>query len=108
MYLEKEQYVKFPIVYIRISNNRLVDCNFCTLKSVCRKCLPTFFQTWDERRYVLSAVTAGIRANWMSALHRAAGLQEPPIGGCDRTVNVGEKIERELDSSQQLASPTGQ
>jgi len=87
----------------------LVDCNFCTLKSVYRKCLPTVFQTWDERRYVLSAVTAGIRTNWMSALHRAAGLQEPPtVGGCDRTVNVGEKIERELDSSQQLASPIGQ
>jgi hypothetical protein len=54
-------------------------------------------------------VTAGIRANWMSALHRAAGLQEPStVGGCDRTVNVGEKIERELDSSQQLASSIGQ
>ncbi|XKL67688.1 hypothetical protein PGB90_003179 [Kerria lacca] len=33
-------------------------------------------KTWDERQYVLSAVTAGIRANWMSAIKRAAGLQE--------------------------------
>ncbi|XP_075221096.1 myosin phosphatase Rho interacting protein outspread isoform X3 [Lycorma delicatula] len=32
--------------------------------------------TWDERRYVLSAVTAGIRSNWMAAIRRAAGLQE--------------------------------
>ncbi|XP_054268632.1 protein outspread isoform X2 [Macrosteles quadrilineatus] len=30
--------------------------------------------TWDERSYVLSAVTAGIRANWMQAIRRAAGL----------------------------------
>ncbi|PNF35189.1 hypothetical protein B7P43_G07654 [Cryptotermes secundus] len=69
------------------------------------------FQTlaWDERRYVLSAVTAGIRANWMSALRKAAGLQEPPsAGGCDRTLSVGERLEQELDNSQQLASPTGQ
>jgi hypothetical protein len=64
---------------------------------------------WDDRRYVLSAVTAGIRANWMSALRRAAGLQEPPTtGGCDRNLSVGEKLEQELDSSQQLMSPIGQ
>uniref|UniRef100_A0A1B6EDG1 PH domain-containing protein n=1 Tax=Clastoptera arizonana TaxID=38151 RepID=A0A1B6EDG1_9HEMI len=31
--------------------------------------------TWDERSYVLSAVTAGIRANWMNAIKRAAGLE---------------------------------
>lgn len=31
-------------------------------------------QTWDERNYVLSAVTSGIRANWMAAIRRAAGL----------------------------------
>ncbi|KDR11694.1 Protein outspread [Zootermopsis nevadensis] len=65
--------------------------------------------TWDDRRYVLSAVTAGIRSNWMSALRRAAGLQEPPAaGGCDKTLSVGEKLEQELDSSQQLMSPVGQ
>ena len=63
------------------------------------------FQTWDDRRYVLSAVTAGIRANWMSALRKAAGLRDSPA---DRTLTVGEKLERELDSSQQLASPVGQ
>ncbi|XP_069672228.1 protein outspread isoform X4 [Periplaneta americana] len=65
--------------------------------------------TWDDRRYVLSAVTAGIRANWMSAVRRAAGLQDPSSAGvCERTLSVGEKLERELDSSQQLASPIGQ
>lgn len=54
-------------------------------------------------------MTAGIRANWMSALRKSAGLQEPPsAGGCDRTVSVGERLEQELDNSQQLASPTGQ
>jgi hypothetical protein len=67
------------------------------------------FQAWDDRRYVLSAVTAGIRANWMSALRKAAGLHETPsAGGCDRTVSVGERLEQELDNSQQLSSPTGQ
>lgn len=54
-------------------------------------------------------MTAGIRSNWMSALRRAAGLQEPPTaGGCDKTLSVGEKLEQELDSSQQLMSPVGQ
>ncbi|XP_067013122.2 protein outspread [Anabrus simplex] len=54
--------------------------------------------TWDDRRYVLSAVTAGIRNNWMSAIRRAASLQEPPTH--DTTLSVGEKLERELDTSQ--------
>lgn len=86
----------------------------CARKSLVTSALPikyilVVFQAWDERRYVLSAVTAGIRANWMSALRKAAGLQEPPsAGGCDRTVSVGERLEQELDNSQQLASPTGQ
>ncbi|PSN31199.1 hypothetical protein C0J52_22102 [Blattella germanica] len=61
--------------------------------------------TWDDRRYVLSAVTAGIRSNWMSAIRKAAGLPEPHA---ERTLSVGEKLERELDSSQQLSSPVGQ
>jgi hypothetical protein len=73
------------------------------------KVILVVFQSWDDHRYVLSAVTAGIRANWMSALRRAAGLQEPPTAGdCDGTLSVGEKLERELDTSQQLASPIGQ
>ncbi|XP_065217699.1 protein outspread isoform X2 [Planococcus citri] len=33
-------------------------------------------KTWDERQYTLSAVTAGIRGNWISAIKRAAGMQD--------------------------------
>ncbi|XP_045785891.1 protein outspread isoform X2 [Maniola jurtina] len=32
--------------------------------------------TWDGKHIVLSAVTAGIRANWVSAMRRTAGLPE--------------------------------
>lgn len=57
---------------------------------------PNFsFQTWDDRRYVLSAVTAGIRSNWMAAIRRAAGIPEP----MDISLTLGEKLERELDRS---------
>lgn len=34
------------------------------------------FQTWDGKHIVLSAVTAGIRANWVSAIRRTAGLPD--------------------------------
>lgn len=34
------------------------------------------FQTWDGKHIVLSAVTAGIRANWVSAMRRTAGLPD--------------------------------
>nr|CAD7406882.1 unnamed protein product [Timema cristinae] len=54
--------------------------------------------TWDERRYVLSAVTAGIRGNWVSSLRRAAGLQVTPAS--DIPLSIGEKLERELEKSQ--------
>ncbi|KAL0894266.1 hypothetical protein ABMA27_014269 [Loxostege sticticalis] len=33
-------------------------------------------ETWDGKHIVLSAVTAGIRANWMSAILRTAGLPD--------------------------------
>ncbi|KAI8434633.1 hypothetical protein MSG28_003166 [Choristoneura fumiferana] len=33
-------------------------------------------ETWDGKHIVLSAVTAGIRANWVSAMRRTAGLPE--------------------------------
>lgn len=33
-------------------------------------------QTWDGKHIVLSAVTAGIRANWVSAMKRTAGLTD--------------------------------
>ncbi|KAJ8679599.1 hypothetical protein QAD02_015386 [Eretmocerus hayati] len=44
--------------------------------------------TWDDRgSTVLSAVTAGIRSSWMSAIRRAANLPDPPttldlVGAC--------------------------
>nr|CAD7577566.1 unnamed protein product [Timema californicum] len=61
--------------------------------------------TWDERRYVLSAVTAGIRGNWVSSLRRAAGLQVAPAG--EVPLSIGEKLERELEKSQlSVAVPT--
>ncbi|XP_063226112.1 protein outspread isoform X2 [Bacillus rossius redtenbacheri] len=52
--------------------------------------------TWDDKRHVLSAVTSGIRGNWMLALRRAAGLQNP--SPTDSSLTVGEKLERELDN----------
>ena len=33
-------------------------------------------QTWDGKHIVLSAVTAGIRANWVTAMKRTAGLTD--------------------------------
>ncbi|XP_053625354.1 protein outspread isoform X2 [Plodia interpunctella] len=33
-------------------------------------------ETWDGKHIVLSAVTAGIRANWVSAIRRTAGLPD--------------------------------
>ncbi|XP_026747714.1 protein outspread isoform X2 [Trichoplusia ni] len=33
-------------------------------------------ETWDGKHIVLSAVTAGIRANWVSAMRRTAGLPD--------------------------------
>lgn len=69
---------------------------------------------------MLSAVTAGIRANWMAAVRRAAGLPSalpsglppslpsslptslpPSLPSQDITLTLGEKLERELDSSHQ-------
>lgn len=49
-------------------------------------------QTWEEKKYIFSAVTSGIRANWVQALRNAANLKEP----ADRPLTLGEKIEREI------------
>ena len=51
-----------------------------------------FFQTWEEKKYVFSAVTSGIRGNWIQALRNAANLKESK----DRPLTLGEKIEREI------------
>lgn len=33
-------------------------------------------KSWDDKRVILSAITSGIRTNWVSAIRRAAGLTE--------------------------------
>ncbi|XP_066967925.1 protein outspread isoform X31 [Macrobrachium rosenbergii] len=48
--------------------------------------------TWEEKKYVFSAVTSGIRGNWIQALRNAANLKESK----DRPLTLGEKIEREI------------
>lgn len=75
---KKDKYFCLPIDFLW----SIHSCHFC-------------FQSWDERRYVLSAVTAGIRSNWMTAIRRAAGLPEP----IDISLTLGEKLERELERS---------
>lgn len=49
-------------------------------------------QTWEEKKYVFSAVTSGIRGNWVQALRNAANLKESK----DRPLTLGEQIEREI------------
>jgi len=59
-------------------------------------------QAWDDRRCTLSAVTAGIRSNWMTAVRRAAGLQEIPTpSDISMAMTLGEKLERKLDNGHQ-------
>lgn len=36
-------------------------------------------QSWDDKRVILSAITSGIRTNWVSAIRRSAGLTEDNI-----------------------------
>ncbi|XP_069160669.1 protein outspread-like isoform X17 [Procambarus clarkii] len=48
--------------------------------------------TWEEKKYVFSAVTSGIRGNWVQALRNAANLKESK----DRPLTLGEQIEREI------------
>lgn len=55
-------------------------------------------QTWNDKVTVLSAVTAGIRANWMSAVKKAAGLDElPPKPVLSKSLE--EKLQKELSSN---------
>ncbi|KAF4531391.1 hypothetical protein B566_EDAN009632, partial [Ephemera danica] len=72
---------------------------------------------WDEKTVVVSAVTAGIRASWVQALRRAAGLpacSEPPRSAPPMTpteipesshtpatrqrASLGARLERQLES----------
>lgn len=53
---------------------------------------------WNDKSNILSAVTSGIRANWMAAIKRAAGLDElPPKPTLNKTLE--EKLQRELSSN---------
>lgn len=56
--------------------------------------------TWDDHCYVLSAVTAGIRANWMAAIRRAAGLDVTP-----KVDSSSIQVERERDVSTVPSTP---
>ncbi|XP_014212324.1 uncharacterized protein LOC106642148 isoform X2 [Copidosoma floridanum] len=58
--------------------------------------------TWDDRgTTVLSAVTAGIRANWMSAIRKAANLPDPDNNPLDSHTNCQERQEE-----MSIQSPT--
>lgn len=55
-------------------------------------------QLWNDIKHTLSAVTSGIRTNWMSAVRKAAGLDElPPKPILAKTLE--EKLHRELSTS---------
>ncbi|XP_048479402.1 protein outspread isoform X2 [Plutella xylostella] len=51
-------------------------------------------ETWDGKHIVLSAVTAGIRANWVSAIRRTAGLPDTaPLSLILREDNIDQASE---------------
>ena len=70
---------------------------------------PTFtfpwlcLQTWEEKKHIFSAVTSGIRANWVQALRNAANLKEQK----DRPLTLGEKIEREIVAKKEKTNTQG-
>ncbi|CAL4061322.1 unnamed protein product, partial [Meganyctiphanes norvegica] len=59
--------------------------------------------TWEEKKYVFSAVTSGIRANWVQALRNAANLKEDK----NRPLSLGEKIEREISAKRDRHNSQG-
>ncbi|CAB3382729.1 Hypothetical predicted protein [Cloeon dipterum] len=81
---------------------------------------------WDDKEVVLSALTANIRANWLQALRRAAGLAQPiasvlsptnsefrtptgeeppPLLQSSSRAALGSKLERQLESSTSSFCP---
>lgn len=61
-------------------------------------------KSWDDRgSTVLSAVTAGIRASWMSAIRRAANLPDPDNGSDSLTVCQDNNLAQQDNTPQ---SPT--
>lgn len=60
------------------------------------------FQTWDGKHIVLSAVTAGIRANWVSAIRRTAGL---PDSGPLSLILREDSVDQTSESSASPVTP---
>lgn len=54
----------YNIIYLRVKKKIILIFNTRRL------------QSWDDKRVILSAITSGIRTNWVSAIRRAAGLTE--------------------------------
>ncbi|CAH0748547.1 unnamed protein product [Diatraea saccharalis] len=59
-------------------------------------------KTWDGKHIVLSAVTAGIRANWVSAIQRTAGL---PDSGPLTLILREDNVDRTSESSTSPVTP---
>ncbi|XP_059045257.1 protein outspread [Achroia grisella] len=59
-------------------------------------------KTWDGKHIVLSAVTAGIRANWVSAIRRTAGL---PDSGSLSLILREDTIDQASESSTSPVTP---
>jgi len=90
--LQEKTLIRFESAKSRVSDLRYRDSYFPLekkhnkvarfLKSLlCRLYLSLFglaTQAWDDRgSTLLSAVTAGIRSSWMSAIRKAANLPDP-------------------------------
>ncbi|KAF2357398.1 Pleckstrin domain [Trinorchestia longiramus] len=56
-------------------------------------------KTWSEKQFVFSAVTAGIRSNWVTALRNAAGLKD-----CKTDISPGKEVNNSKDSLPKTAT----
>ncbi|XP_025407850.1 protein outspread isoform X2 [Sipha flava] len=70
------------------------------------------FQTisWDDKRVILSAITSGIRTNWISAIRRAAGLTEENMmvkPSLDGTLSSSRSVIFSSDDEYRTASECG-
>ncbi|XP_060843007.1 protein outspread-like isoform X2 [Rhopalosiphum padi] len=70
------------------------------------------FQTisWDDKKVVLSAITSGIRTNWVSAIRRSAGLTDENImtkPSLDGTLSSSRSIVFSSDDEYRTASECG-
>ncbi|CAH1714851.1 unnamed protein product [Aphis gossypii] len=70
------------------------------------------FQTisWDDKKVILSAITSGIRTNWVSAIRRSAGLTDENImtkPSLDGTLSSSRSIIFSSDDEYRTASECG-